>query len=97
VTAVFVTEACTAVLDSEICTTCVFDMQASFVGAMAIADLVKTTLGPKGMVRGIEAADLTNHLRRLHHLVSKDSSHSNDRPIVSRIEKWCNRLSSCRL
>ncbi|MFS7914195.1 putative groEL-like equatorial domain superfamily [Helianthus anomalus] len=24
-------------------------MQASFVGAMAIADLVKTTLGPKGM------------------------------------------------
>ena len=26
------------------------DMQASFVGAMAIADLVKTTLGPKGMV-----------------------------------------------
>jgi hypothetical protein len=24
--------------------------QASFVGAMAIADLVKTTLGPKGMV-----------------------------------------------
>ena len=25
--------------------------QASFVGAMAIADLVKTTLGPKGMVR----------------------------------------------
>jgi T-complex protein 1 subunit beta len=25
-------------------------MQASFVGAMAIADLVKTTLGPKGMV-----------------------------------------------
>lgn len=26
-------------------------MQASFVGAMAIADLVKTTLGPKGMVR----------------------------------------------
>ena len=26
-------------------------MQSSFVGAMAIADLVKTTLGPKGMVR----------------------------------------------
>lgn len=26
--------------------------QASFVGAMAIADLVKTTLGPKGMVSG---------------------------------------------
>lgn len=26
-------------------------MQAAFVGAMAIADLVKTTLGPKGMVR----------------------------------------------
>ncbi len=25
-------------------------LQASFVGAMAIADLVKTTLGPKGMV-----------------------------------------------
>lgn len=25
-------------------------IQASFVGAMAIADLVKTTLGPKGMV-----------------------------------------------
>lgn len=25
--------------------------QASFVGAMAIADLVKTTLGPKGMVK----------------------------------------------
>lgn len=24
--------------------------QSSFVGAMAIADLVKTTLGPKGMV-----------------------------------------------
>ena len=24
-------------------------MQSSFVGAMAIADLVKTTLGPKGM------------------------------------------------
>lgn len=27
-----------------------FMLQASFVGAMAIADLVKTTLGPKGMV-----------------------------------------------
>jgi len=26
-------------------------VQASFVGAMAIADLVKTTLGPKGMVK----------------------------------------------
>ena len=25
-------------------------LQAAFVGAMAIADLVKTTLGPKGMV-----------------------------------------------
>jgi chaperonin GroEL (HSP60 family) len=24
--------------------------QSTFVGAMAIADLVKTTLGPKGMV-----------------------------------------------
>lgn len=24
--------------------------QAAFIGAMAIADLVKTTLGPKGMV-----------------------------------------------
>jgi hypothetical protein len=34
-------------------------MQASFVGAMAIADLVKTTLGPKGMVSGNEAAILT--------------------------------------
>ena len=30
-------------------------LQASFVGAMAIADLVKTTLGPKGMVRGCAA------------------------------------------
>ena len=28
-----------------------FALQASFVGAMAIADLVKSTLGPKGMVR----------------------------------------------
>lgn len=27
-----------------------YSLQASFVGAMAIADLVKTTLGPKGMV-----------------------------------------------
>ena len=26
-------------------------LQASFVGAMAIADVVKSTLGPKGMVR----------------------------------------------
>ncbi len=25
-------------------------LQAAFIGAMAIADLVKTTLGPKGMV-----------------------------------------------
>jgi hypothetical protein len=25
---------------------------SSFVGALAIADLVKSTLGPKGMVRG---------------------------------------------
>ena len=25
-------------------------VQASFIGAIAIADLVKTTLGPKGMV-----------------------------------------------
>ena len=28
-------------------------VQASFVGAMAIADLVKTTLGPKGMVKSL--------------------------------------------
>jgi chaperonin GroEL (HSP60 family) len=28
-------------------------MQAAFVGAMAIADMVKTTLGPKGMVRTV--------------------------------------------
>ena len=27
----------------------IFDTQSSFIGAMAIADLVKTTLGPKGM------------------------------------------------
>ena len=26
-------------------------LQSSFVGAMAIADVVKSTLGPKGMVR----------------------------------------------
>jgi chaperonin GroEL (HSP60 family) len=26
-------------------------LQAAFIGAVAIADLVKTTLGPKGMVR----------------------------------------------
>jgi chaperonin GroEL (HSP60 family) len=25
-------------------------LQAAFIGAMSIADLVKTTLGPKGMV-----------------------------------------------
>ena len=28
-------------------------LQAAFVGAMAIADMVKTTLGPKGMVRAL--------------------------------------------
>jgi hypothetical protein len=28
--------------------------QLAFTGAMAVADLVKTTLGPKGMVRGGE-------------------------------------------
>lgn len=32
-----------------------FVQQASFVGAMAIADLVKTTLGPKGMVGALGA------------------------------------------
>lgn len=29
---------------------CVFSLQSSFVGAIAIGDLVKSTLGPKGMV-----------------------------------------------
>lgn len=39
-----------------VCKTCIIYIvnsllfQASFIGAMAIADLVKTTLGPKGMV-----------------------------------------------
>jgi hypothetical protein len=32
-------------------------VQASFVGAMAIADLVKSTLGPKGMVRADGGAE----------------------------------------
>ena len=31
--------------------------KASFIGAMAIADLVKTTLGPKGMVNLILVSD----------------------------------------
>jgi chaperonin GroEL (HSP60 family) len=31
----------------------VFDLKSSFVGAIAVADLVKTTLGPKGMVNTI--------------------------------------------
>lgn len=32
-------------------TACPRTFQAAFVGAVAIAELVKTTLGPKGMVR----------------------------------------------
>ncbi len=39
--------------------------QASFVGAMAIADLVKTTLGPKGMVTA-PGPGLPSHLRVPH-------------------------------
>ena len=35
-------------------------LQASFVGAMAIADLVKTTLGPKGMVKFLPIAATEN-------------------------------------
>ena len=33
-------------------------LQAAFIGAMAIADLVKTTLGPKGMVSFFQALSL---------------------------------------
>lgn len=32
-----------------------FPFQSSFVGAIAIGDLVKSTLGPKGMVRQLHA------------------------------------------
>ncbi len=39
---------------SEVCLS--MPLQAAFVGAMAIADLVKTTLGPKGMVRSQHVA-----------------------------------------
>ena len=39
---------------SEVCLS--MPLQAAFVGAMAIADLVKTTLGPKGMVRSQHGA-----------------------------------------
>lgn len=33
----------------------VFSPQSSFIGAIAIGDLVKSTLGPKGMVGGLTA------------------------------------------
>lgn len=36
----------------------VLRVQASFVGAVAVADLVKSTLGPKGMVRRVRRAAL---------------------------------------
>lgn len=36
--------------DCEWCVHGCFGMQASFIGAFAISDMVKTTLGPKGMV-----------------------------------------------
>ncbi len=41
-----------------------FVPQASFVGAVAVADLVKSTLGPKGMVGGqLQPAPATVLLR----------------------------------
>lgn len=33
---------------------CLLSLQSSFVGAIAIGDLVKSTLGPKGMVRQLQ-------------------------------------------
>lgn len=33
---------------------CVFSLQSSFIGAIAIGDLVKSTLGPKGMVGHVD-------------------------------------------
>jgi T-complex protein 1 subunit beta len=37
---------------------------SSFVGAIAIADLVKTTLGPKGMDKILQSVRLTDGVRR---------------------------------
>jgi hypothetical protein len=48
------TAAVTVQLKAVACTLCL--PQASFVGAVAIADLVKSTLGPKGMVRLVASA-----------------------------------------
>jgi hypothetical protein len=47
-------------------------LQAAFIGAMAIADLVKTTLGPKGMVS--PACLLCDGLPEMHERVRPDSA-----------------------
>jgi hypothetical protein len=39
-------------------------LQASFVGAIAITDLVKSTLGPKGMVRTCSCAQQHAHIQQ---------------------------------
>lgn len=48
---------------------------SSFVGAIAIADLVKTTLGPNGMDKILQSVSspimtATSHANRTHHQVS---------------------------
>ena len=39
-----------------------FARMSSFVGAVAVADLVKTTLGPKGMDKILQSVDKGNHI-----------------------------------
>jgi T-complex protein 1 subunit beta len=38
---------------------------SSFVGAIAIADLVKTTLGPKGMDKILQSVDKIKHFIKI--------------------------------
>ena len=60
--------------------------QAAFVGAMAIADLVKTTLGPKGMVR---------HGNSVFHRTVRSGRHGDSVNCMSRSDEhyvWDNLL-----
>ena len=47
---------------------CTYILQSSFVGAIAIGDLVKSTLGPKGMVSTLVQGlcDLVEYHRHIH-------------------------------
>ena len=63
---------CQLLKDPFLTVLCTYILQSSFVGAIAIGDLVKSTLGPKGMVGTTLAQGLYDVVEYHRHIQKKN-------------------------